>query len=98
MAHGSNQPPDASRACWQAASTSAMTGGGAVRGAPRRSRLSGLPGSQVLNTRSASRSTAQAAWSAARRSGPGSSPGCSANETTVPITGSAWVTRPSCFT
>jgi hypothetical protein len=54
MAHGSNHPPDSSRAmahCLRTSETSA--GACALVISPRRSRLTGLCGCQVLNTASA---------------------------------------------
>jgi hypothetical protein len=54
IAHGSNQPPDSSRAITHRDSTSATSAGAsAVVISPARSRLIALPGCQVLNTASA---------------------------------------------
>ncbi len=53
-AQGSNQPPDRSRATAQRSSTSATSGGAcALVISPRRSRLTGLSGRQVLKVSSA---------------------------------------------
>ena len=61
IAQGSNQPPDSSRAAAQSSATSATSGGAwASEISPRRRRLTGLPGCQVLNTSSARCSTARA--------------------------------------
>jgi hypothetical protein len=54
IAHGSNQPPDSSRAITHRDSTSATSAGAsAIVICPARSRLIALPGCQVLNTASA---------------------------------------------
>ncbi len=97
MAQGSNQPPDASRARRQSSSTSATSGGASPSSiSPRRSRLTGLSGFQVLKTSSTHRSFA----AARRRASPIHTPAVSRssshsvvvlasamlNETTVPIT------------
>ena len=50
MAHGSNQPPEASLAARHSRNTSANSGGiWPSAASPRRNRLTGLAGSQVLN-------------------------------------------------
>ena len=92
IAHGSNQPPDARRAARHSAITSATSGDSSPTSAsPRRRRLTGLCASQVLKMASARCSVAQAAATAGRSSGPGSSPGTMVSENTVPIAVSVWV-------
>ena len=91
MAHGSNQPCESTRACSQSSSTTAISGGAAVRlNRPERNRLMGLSGFQVLKMSSSSCSLVHAAPIAARASAAGHSPASTWIETTVPMTGSAW--------
>ena len=69
IAHGSNQPPDSSRASAHRDSTSATSAGASATVISRaRRRLIALPGCQVLNTSSARCRTALAAMSCQRTS------------------------------
>jgi hypothetical protein len=69
IAHGSNQPPDSSRAAAQRHSTSATSAGASDTVIfPARSRLISLSGCQVLNTSSARCRTALAQTSCSRTS------------------------------
>jgi hypothetical protein len=67
IAHGSNQPPDSSRAAAQRHSTSATSAGASATVIfPARNRLIALSGCQVLNTSSARCSSARAPASCVR--------------------------------
>ena len=91
MRQGSNQPPDSACATALRRRTSAKHGGAsASSSSPRRSRLRALSRFHVLSSASASCSVAQATSRAVRAARSSSSAGRRSNDTTVPITCSAW--------
>src|ERR1017187_1117717 len=93
LAHGSNQPPDSLRASSHKTSTSVTSAGRSLSStSPLRRRLTGLCGSHVLKVASAQCNAAHAASIAGMAAPPDWPPGTTANDTTVPMTGSAWLT------